>query len=457
MRSYLRYICLAAIAFITAFTPACNKKLDVVPGQNITPDQIATESDVEATLLGAYKSMQDFDGYGERYYLIPEMLTNGSELTFVGTFQNYRDIFFRRQLETNSIAEGIWEKGYQIINTCNIVLTKMDLVSADRQAALAAETKFVRGITYYMLSGLFGKPYSDGSITTNPAVPLMEEPVLGNDDLPKGDQARATVAAVHQQIESDLKEAAANLPEDNGTRASKYAAYAFLARLYMAQAKYTLAAATADSVISSNAFNLTANFEDAFNNSANSPEDVFAVQLSNQSNPGTENNGMTTFFAARPSGRGDAQVNPAQLNIYEDGDARKDFVYEGVSISGFDGLYTGKWRELYSMLPVVRLAEMYLTRAEANQRAGTTVGATPLEDVNAVRERSNASTLNAVTADIIVQERFRELAFEGDKFWTVKRLKLNAGSRPYNDPKLILPIPQRELDVNSKLTQNAGY
>lgn len=457
MKSYSTYICLAAIMFIAAFTPACNKKLDVEPGQNITPDQITTETDVEATLLGAYKSMQDFDAFGERYFLIPEMLTNASEIEFVGTFQNYTDIFFRRQLRTNSIAEGIWDRSYRIINTCNIVLSKMDLVSADRKAGLTAEAKFVRAVAYYMLSGLFGKSYSEGGVATNLAVPIMLEPVLGNTDIPKGELARGTVAAVHQQIESDLKDAAANLPDDNGTRASRFAAYAFLARLYMSEAKYTAAVAAADSVIASGAFTLNANFEDAFNNSANSPEDIFAIQLTSQSNPGTENNGMVTFYGAQPDGRGDVQVNPGQLDIYEDGDARKDFVYEGTSISGIDGLYTAKWSKLYSVLPVVRLSEMLLTRAEANLRAGTTVGATPLEDVNAVRERSHASTLNAVTANAIVQERIRELAFEGEKFWTIKRLKMNAGSRPYNDPKLILPIPQREIDVNSKLTQNTGY
>lgn len=308
-----------------------------------------------------------------------------------------------------------------------------------------------------MLSGLFGKSYSEGNTGTNLAVPLMLEPVLGNTDIPKGELPRATVAAVHQQIESDLKEAAAKLPDDNGTRAGRLAAYAFLARLYMAQAKYPAAVAAADSVISSGLYNLNANFEDAFNNSANSPEDIFAIQLTSQSNPGTENNGLVTFYGAQPDGRGDVQVNAAHLNIYQDGDARKDFVYEGSSIAGIDGLYTTKWSRLYSVLPVVRLSEMYLTRAEANLQAGTTVGATPLEDVNTVRERSHASTLNAVTAKAIAEERFRELAFEGDKFWTIKRLKMNAGSRPYNDPKLILPIPQREMDVNSKLTQNTGY
>jgi hypothetical protein len=54
-------------------------------------------------------------------------------------------------------------------------------------------------------------------------------------------------------------------------------------------------------------------------------------------------------------------------------------------------------------------------------------------------------------------ERFRELAFEGERFLTVKRLQLNVGGMEYNDPKLVFPIPQREIDLNNALPQNPGY
>jgi len=93
-----------------------------------------------------------------------------------------------------------------------------------------------------------------------------------------------------------------------------------------------------------------------------------------------------------------------------------------------------------------------------NARAGSAIGGkTPLEDVNLVRARSHAAALATVTADQVVEERFRELAFEGDWLWTKKRLKMNIGTRPYNDPKLVLPVPQRERDVNKQLNQNPGY
>ena len=120
---------------------------------------------------------------------------------------------------------------------------------------------------------------------------------------------------------------------------------------------------------------------------------------------------------------------------------------------------TTKWRDLYRAIPVVRLAEMYLTRAEANFRnGGAPVGPnTPLDDVNIIRNRAGLADLASVSADAIVNERYLELAFEGDRFFTVKRLKLTANGHPYDFTKLILPIPQREIDLGNSLPQNPGY
>ena len=81
----------------------------------------------------------------------------------------------------------------------------------------------------------------------------------------------------------------------------------------------------------------------------------------------------------------------------------------------------------------------------------------PKDDINKVRQRSTATALSTVTAMDFVEERFRELAFEGDRLWTLKRLQMNVDGRSYDDDKLVLPIPQREIDVNSNLVQNPGY
>ena len=63
-----------------------------------------------------------------------------------------------------------------------------------------------------------------------------------------------------------------------------------------------------------------------------------------------------------------------------------------------------------------------------------------------------------------MDERFRELAFEGDRLWTLKRVQnKDSHGHPYvegfqyDDGFLLLPIPQREIDVNKNLEQNDAY
>ena len=111
---------------------------------------------------------------------------------------------------------------------------------------------------------------------------------------------------------------------------------------------------------------------------------------------------------------------------------------------------------------VIRMAEMHLTRAEANLRGGTNIGATPLEDVNAIRERAGLPALTSVTLDGILLERRKELAFEGHRRMDLLRNGRNlrpagtALSAP-GGPKTILPIPEAELNNNPNAEQNASY
>lgn len=103
---------------------------------------------------------------------------------------------------------------------------------------------------------------------------------------------------------------------------------------------------------------------------------------------------------------------------------------------------------------------MYLIRAEANFRNGTAIGATPLDDVNIIRERAKATPLMLVDLGVILNERVLELAFEGQSLFDLKRTKGSIGGGiQWNSPKLVFPIPQREMDANPALKgqQNEGY
>lgn len=459
MKSSKKYIAIGLLAVLAMGLPACNSKLEVVPGSYVGADQIKTESDVDVVMKGVYSFLQHADAFGEKAILMSDLLGTEGELTFDGTF-NYAFVSNKKLTKFTNIPAVMWQRAYYAINNANLVIDNLDKVAANNKAAFEGEARFLRALTYFHLCNFFAKPYSAGSTNTTLAVPLLTKST-GGANLSDSYQPRATLDVVHKQIVDDLVFAAANLPATNvNGRATKYAASAILSRVYLAEGKYPEAAAAADAVITSGKYGLTATFDKAFNNPTNSSEDIFAIQQTSQSNAGTNNGGMVTFYAAQPNGRGDAVVHPDKFPVaYEASDVRGKFYYLGSGVNTTDVDFTSKWRALYSVITIVRLSEMYLTRAEANLRAGTTVGAKPVDDVNAVRGRSGASILGTVTADAVVDERIRELLYEGEKTWTYKRLKKNFGTFSYIDDKLIMPIPQREIDVNTKLEgqQNPGY
>ena len=154
-------------------------------------------------------------------------------------------------------------------------------------------------------------------------------------------------------------------------------------------------------------------------------------------------NDFNTFFSL--NGRGDIAITNNHLALYEAGDQRKSL---------FDVDVTTKFDNAYGNVHISRLAEMYLIRAESNFRLVSVVGATPLEDVNRIRNRAGLPNLLVVTLADILKERRLELAFEGFILHDAKRLQNNVAGLPYNSLKLVYPIPDREIRVNSSLVQN---
>ncbi|SFB68058.1 SusD family protein [Zunongwangia mangrovi] len=168
-------------------------------------------------------------------------------------------------------------------------------------------------------------------------------------------------------------------------------------------------------------------------------------------------NNLITHYADQDNGgRGNGiSVNDEYLAMFDsEDDVRSEFFYASAQS---EDLLTAKYTNQFGNVMVLRLAEMYLIRAEANLRLGSSVGATPVADVNVIGEQSNANAMSTVDLDGIMLERELETAFEGLLIHDLKRTVQNVGNIPYNDRSLLFPIPQREMDVNSLLTQNPGY
>ena len=454
---------------------SCTEKLELKPKQSIDAAvALTTPANIKATLVGAYLDGRSSSIFGTAFNEYSELYASTGDMLFLGTYEEPREFIEKEATVTNGYVENTWVQAYKLINTCNTLLNPetLAILEEEDQDMVEGEARFLRGWTYFELARLFGLPYEAGAANNQPAVPLVLTPTTDVADAVK--LPRNTVAECYTQALNDLTAARDLLPEENDVYATSLAARAILARMHLQMGNYAGAAAEANYVIQTGAFALTNTPLEAFNNNSNSPEDIFAFQ----NNVASNNGWLAVMYASlNGAGRGDYEIQQVFLNRFAPSDERgmlqedtesfytianiNKMYYIGVgTIINSNGINTSKWGSYYTNIPMIRLAEMYLIRAEANfEDAGADVGPnTPTQDINVVRNRSNAPPHgSSVTRQQIRDERYLELAWEGFRLHDLKRWKLNIGSYPYNAGNLILPIPFREMEVNDLLVQNDWY
>lgn len=444
---------------IGATLMGCNDLLDLEPQASISDDvALSTPGNVQTALVGAYAQLGGADTYGGSYIYLSEIYSAPSdEIYFNGTFIDPFDINGKNIQTTNAYVTRVWTASYNVINRANNVLAALDVFGADAasRTRVEAEAKFIRGIAYYNLVQAFGKAFNDGNPATNPGVPIILTPTRVVDaslEVP-----RNSVAEVYAQAIADLNAAKAGLPETNGFYATTYAASALLARVHLAKGDFAAAATEANRVITAGGFTLFPSVASNFSRSANGSETIFAMQVTITA--GSNDNAV--FHAPLPFGRADIQVLDKHMLNYEAGDARAA-LFTATSRGRMTSKYTSTTGDSRRFnINVVRLAEMYLTRAEANFRTSGSLGDTPLNDVNRIRTRAGLAALGAVTLDDILKERRNELIFEGVLRMDMRRNQVASSIAgavlPWNDNKLNFPVPDRECNVNGALVQNPGY
>jgi starch-binding outer membrane protein, SusD/RagB family len=450
---------LSIVALSAFIMGSCDDKLNVNPTQTISSDQaLKTEGDINATLIGAYDGIQNVSVYGGDMQVLTDLTGNSEDIQFTGTFAGLSDAYQALMNANNSFARDTWIASYNAINRTNNVLANLDKIvsSPANKSKVEGEALFLRAAIHYGLVRLYAKAPGDGDINTNLGVPLILTPTDVIEDASY--VSRATTKAVYDQVIADLNKAESLLPSSNQRYATKWAAAALLSRVHLGLGNFAEARDAANRVITGSGKTLAAEFSGLWFTQINlggTPpgEYIFWSEVTTQDGTNSINTyfGRTISSIPGTAGRSDCKIRSSHLAKYEVGDARNYFVLSG----GFN--YTRKHLDRFGDVPIIRLAEMYLTRAEANQRLNTTVGATPLADVNTIRTRAKLPALTDVTLDQILKERYLELAFEGHNLFEKRRLKQNLGTIAWNSPTLIFPIPQRETDVNKNLVQNEGY
>lgn len=427
----------------------CEGPLDTTPTDAIGSDEaLTTARGIELAVTGAYRSLQDDESgslYGRELTVYPELYADN--LRFTGTFSTDAEVANRNLSASNVAIETAWEAFYEGINQANSVLAaipQVDELSAEEAAQFRGEALFLRALHYFNLVRYFG------------GVPLVTEPVTALSP-EVVNVARAPAEEVWARVEGDLQEAASLLGQDGGSeRATAMAAHALRAKAHLEQGEWAQARDLATGVIESGAYSLAPTYA-ALIESENGPESIFEVQF-------TVTNGNNQAFWYYPQGLG-GRMGYVPTNglygAYEAGDARRD-----VSIGTFaGGLFGNKYRDIANgsdNVSVLRLGEMYLVRAEANARLGASA-AVVRADVNVIRKRAGLPDLPATVdtrealIDAILRERRLEFAFEGFRFFDLRRTGRAQSVLGIAPNRLLFPIPQGELDVNPALVQNPGY
>lgn len=463
------------LAPVFAVLLSCTDKLDLKPTQSIDSEvALSTPENIKATMVGAYLEAGSSSIFGSYFNEYSELYAASGDLMFMGTYTQPREFINKAATTTNSFVEATWIEAYKLNNTCNTLLQAdvLSLLDAGEAEMVKGEALFLRGWVLFEMTRLFGLPYEPGQPNGQPAVPIVLTPtIFPADAIPV---PRSSVAQCYAQAILDLTAARDLLPGENDVYATTFSASAVLARLYLQMGNYASAAIEANKVIQNGTFSLTSTPLGAFNNAANSSEDIFAIQK----NATSPISWLAVMYASLAgAGRGDYEIQQVFLDRFDPADLRGKFqsntqtgytidninmmYYKGVgTILNDKGINTAKWGNYYRAINLIRLAEMYLIRAEANfEDPAADIGPnTPTQDINVIRLRAKAPLYTAdVTRAQIREERYLELCWEGHRLHDLKRWKQNVGSYAYNAGNLILPIPFREMEVNNLLEQNSWY
>jgi hypothetical protein len=497
------YSCLITVSFGIS---SCKKFLEENPKSFLSPQNYyKNQSDALAALVGAYNGL----GSNSSSFLarpVPYMTFYCSDEAYPPTLTNEKQLNNYSFTTDHSDVRNAWQDMYDAINRANIVINRVPDIPMDDavKQQYIGEAKFLRGLEYFYGVRLWG------------ALPLMTKEVSTVDE---AYVSRSAVADVYKLIISDLEFASANLPAKNEDgRASKGAALGILAKVYLTRASseaaedgdYQKCAELCQEVINMPEHHLMADYQKVFGppNEFNA-ESLFELQgdrvllplgLHSIFGSFTMPRGIKLFPEQGKSDGGSMVCTVAYFNLYDSSDYRREstVVSEGVD-------FTGKhltWQNFQVPFPapcwkyvdrtatdrnqfefggnfiVLRLADVYLMRAEAlNEINGPTPDA--YATLNAIRARArnrDGITPSAFPADLIpglskdefrdsvLYERAVELGFEGKRWFDLVRtkrlvqtIKAIHPDYPISDKNLLFPIPQQELILNNKLTQNPGW
>jgi len=435
----------------SALTMGCSKILQQKPLTSLdATTAFTTGPAITAGMLGIYNTLQNANYYGVDYTLFADL--EADNLDHTGSFPTYEQVKNRLITPDNTDITNVWNQIYAGINRANNIIASAPLIkdiSFDAAGAIA-EAKFMRAFMYFDLMRDWGGDPTGYSSPTGQGVPLVLTPTYTAAQA--APHARSSAGAVFTQILSDVNDAIANIPASNDAgRANTVTAIAFKARVELYIGNYDSAAADAEQVITLLG-PLSNSYPSIFAGKNVQPESIFELQFS-----ATNTNGLFFYYY----GRDEVATNASLQAAYDLADARLP-----VNYFKFDGtIGTSKYDNADGSqdISLIRLAEMYLTHAEAVLRGSNPDIPTATSDLNMVRARAGVAPTTAVTiADLetaILNENRLEFPHECHRWFDLRRLGLAVSTFGITDPtKVLWPIPQSEvLTSGNVIAQNPGY
>jgi len=461
MKQYYKHI--FRLTFVVILLSSCNKYLDVKPKGQVIP---ATLDDYIALLsapLPISSTATNQLYLTDEIYLPEEFRTSANSYLGKAAVNAYD---FADALYDTGEDDVDWNTGYKTLYVCNTILTGLPANTetdiAKRNQA-EGEARVHRAFTYLSLVNEYANHYNPATAATDPGVPLVTKPDINA--LP----ARASVKEVYALIEQDLLQAVKVLADksDYTYRPSKAAAYGVLARMYLYMGNWQQSYEYADKALQ------LKNFSYDYNTFS---WKVPAKKSGLTGYPSTSIDVKDIVFLKYLRSVGGYQFtilfSPAQMNLFKAGDLRNEFGsttlgYYGETLPAPGILETGSIYN-YNRTGITN-GELLVTRAEAQARLGNTNVA--LEDLNYLRKkRFTPATYADLTAstpaaalDLALNERRIELAFLGLRLADIKRLNLEGRNISVQhgdkilkagDPRFVLPIAQKILDLNPNIKQN---
>lgn len=448
---------------------ACKKSfLELNPPTSLTPGQaLATEADLQVALRGAYAGFRGVDFFGRTVPILGDVMADNAYQHSVNTnrytlYNNYSYVV------TDANALGLWTSAYTVILRANNIINSEVTANANVNQ-YKGEAYAIRALAYFTLVRYFAQPY-----TSQPdalGVPL----VVSYD--PDAKPGRSKVSEVYSLIVSDLNNAYGLMTKfTNSSQFSKYAAKGLLAKVYLTMGDKTNAKAAALDVITNGGFTpvSAANHGAYWANGAirtDKVETLFEVSSDAVANLAFD---ALSYIYSQNGNYGDFVVSSELAPRFETADVRTALypVVPRPKPAGANVVSVNKYPVItgdYSDTKVLRLSEMYLIAAEASLPANEPDALKYVLEVTSRRGATAiASTGNQLFEDIL-NERRKELAFEGDRYMDLQRLKravvrstdypTDARNIPFDNFRRLLPIPQQEMDANPGLKgqQNPSY